>query len=397
MQVLKHKYRLYPNKEQETKLYQFCGSQRYIWNHFLAKEQTQYSTDKTFRFFNQNCKDLTELKKTTEWLQEIPATSLQQTLRYLNRALTQSFPKNKNSSRKGFPKFKKRKNFNGSFSLTMVNSKKSLKNGKFYVNLHTGIDVVLHRALPSDFASCQVKQEANKWFVIFTCKKDKEITKPIKKTTGIDLNSKSFVTIDSVFPIPKYLNENQVRIRELQRQLSRKTFGSKNKMQCQLKLQKIHYRIRQKRSDFFHKLSKALVDSYDLITIEDLDVKSIQHKFGKVIADNGFSMFRAFLTYKCELYGKTIVVADRYFPSSQKCSLCGSITKHRLDQRTYTCNHCGFEIDRDLNAAINLNHLGQELADFKPVDPNALNIDSVMAVLMGIDQKQEAIDSSGQW
>jgi putative transposase len=323
----------------------------------------------------------------------MPSTSLQQTLRNLDKALRQSFPKNKNSSRKGFPKFKKKRNFNGSFSLTMVNSKRNLKDNKFYVNKSLGIDVILHRDLPSDFASCQVKQEANKWFVVFTVKKEKQQKRQITKTTGIDLNSKLYVTTDSVFPIPKYLSENQRRITELQRQLSRKNKGSKNKLQCQLKLQRIHYRIQKKRYDFFHKLSKHLVNSYDLITIEDLDVKSIQKKYGKVVADNGFSMFRSFLEYKCELYGTTLVVADRYFPSSQKCSSCGGITKHRLDQRIYTCNHCGFVIDRDLNAAINLDILGQELTDIKPVDPSAHNMDSSMSVLMGIDQKQEAARS----
>lgn len=391
MQLLKYKFRLYPTRDQEQSLLKICGSQRYIWNHYLDKEQKRYALDKKFNFYHDNAVDLTKLKQTTTWLQEIPAVSLQQTLLNLDKALKQSFKKNNKDSAKGFPKFKKKRNFTGSFALTMVNSVRNLKDNKFYVTRKLGIDIIKHRELPSDFGSCVVKQEAGMWFVTFTCKKEKQQKKDITKTTGIDLNSKAYVTTDAEYLIPKYLNENQVKIKYLQRSLARKVKGSKNKRKVQLKLAKISHTVANKRLDFFHKLSRTLVDSYDLITIEDLDVKGIQQKFGKVVADNGFAMFRHMITYKCELYGTTLVVADRYFPSSQKCSSCGGITKHPISQRTYTCSHCGFTLNRDLNAAINLDNIGQELADFKPVDPTTHKIDSVMAILMGIDQKQETI------
>ena len=112
MQNLKYKYRLYPNNSQIESLKQVIGSNRYVWNYFLQKETEQYQINQTFRFFNKNSSDLTSLKKATEWLKQPPSTSLQQTIRYLDKALKTSFKKNA-KARKGFPKFKKKRNFDG--------------------------------------------------------------------------------------------------------------------------------------------------------------------------------------------------------------------------------------------------------------------------------------------
>ena len=158
MQNLKYKYRLYPNKEQTQLLNQVAGSNRYIWNYFLNKEKEQYQIDKTFRFLKQNGKELTSLKKATEWLNCSPSTSLQQTLRYLDQSLRSSFKKNA-QARKGFPKFKKKRNFNSSFSLAMVNSKRNcdIDAGKFYITNIGWIKCKYHREFPSDFKTCQIK------------------------------------------------------------------------------------------------------------------------------------------------------------------------------------------------------------------------------------------------
>ena len=125
MQNLKYNYRLYPNKAQINQLDMIIGGCRFVWNYFLELEIKQYKKDKTFRFYHKNSQDLTALKKVETWLNEIPSTTLQQTLRNLERALKSSFKKNTNSS-KGFPKFKKKK-FDKSFDLTMVNSARNCK------------------------------------------------------------------------------------------------------------------------------------------------------------------------------------------------------------------------------------------------------------------------------
>ena len=360
MKLLKFKYRLYPSTSHVQLLNQVVGANRYIWNYFLDQENQQYQIDQKFRFLNTNSKDLTALKKATEWLKLPPSTSLQQTLRYLDQALKASFPKN-TKARKGFPKFKKKRNFNGSFSLAMVNSKQNCNfdTNKFKVPNIGWINCKYHRAMPSDFKTCQVKQEAGYWFVVFTCNQQKQIRTSTGVSVGIDINSKEFVLSNGVrYEIPKYLRENQAQIKRLQRKLAKKQKRSNNQAKAQLKLAKVHHTVKMKRLDYFHKLSKQLVNDYDVISLEDLNVAKMQQWNGKMIADNGFAMLRQLVEYKSDLYGGQTVTIDRYYPSSKTCSSCGSIQNISISNREYNCCKCGSVIDRDLNAAININRAG---------------------------------------
>jgi putative transposase len=294
-------------------------------------------------------------------LQSSPSTSLQQTIRYLDVALKASFKKNSKAT-KGFPKFKKKRNFSGSFTLAMVNSDRNcdFNSGKFKIPNIGWIKCRYHRALPSDFKTCQIKQEAHNWFVVVTCTKPKLPTRTTTtNSVGIDLNSSEYVLSNGIrYVIPKFLRENQAKIKKLQRGLSRKKKGSHNYLKAQLKLTKANYRVKLKRLDYFHKLSRQLVDDYDVISLEDLNVKSIQQWNGHIIKDNGFAMLRQFIEYKSELYGGKTVIIDRYYPSSKTCSNCGSIQDIELSSRTYDCKSCGEVIDRDLNAAINIDRAG---------------------------------------
>lgn len=359
---LKYRYRIYPTTEQEERFRQIAGSNRYVWNHFLDLEMQEYSSTKKFKFYSNNAKDLTKLKKTYEWLKATPSTSLQQTLIYLERALKQSFGKN-GKTKKGFPKFKKRKNFDASFSLVMVSSKQNLQNGKFYCPKVGYVKIKLHRGMPSDFKSLQVVQKSGRWYVTFTCSKaplNSGEAKSVLKSIGIDLNSKEYVISDgNRYAIPEYLKENQSKIKKLQRSLSRKKKGSNNYRKAQLKLCVLHDRISRQRHDFFHKLSKSLVDTYDIICLEDLDVNGIQRKYGSLIADNGFALFRHMVVYKSKLNGTRSVIIDRFYASSQVCSSCGYRQKMPLKKRVYDCKTCGLSVDRDSNSAINIMHEGK--------------------------------------
>jgi putative transposase len=119
---------------------------------------------------------------------------------------------------------------------------------------------------------------------------------------------------------------------------------------------KCHAKIRNQRQDFLHKLSRKLVQEYDIVAVEDLDMKGMSQSlhFGKSVMDNGFGAFRTMLSYKLEERGKQLIVVDRFYPSSKRCSVCGKVKKElRLDERIYHCS-CGNCMDRDINAAINI-------------------------------------------
>ena len=384
MQVLKYKYRIYPNESQLKQLAKITGSVRYIWNHYLAEEQKQYQLNQTFKFVKTNSSDLTALKQTLVWLKESPSTSLQQTLQNLDRALRQSF-KSVKKGRKGFPKFKAKRNFVGSFTLTMVNAIRNVKDNKFYIPKVGDVKCVYDRKLPSDFRSCQIKQEGDRWFVVISCRKEQQQLPATGKEIGIDIDSKEYVLSDGTrFAIPKYLKENQTKIKVIQQSLARKQKGS-NRKKVQLKLFKVYQTVTNKRLDYFHKLSKQLITDYDLIALEDLNVASIQKKMGRVIQDNGFSTFRAMIVYKAELYGKKAVIIDRYFPSSQLCSQCGAVQKMPLSIRTYSCHCCNTVVDRDLNAAINIHRAGTAPSAFG--DDDLVSQAVMIGKLIGIEEE----------
>ena len=357
MQNLKYKYRLYPTESQIAALSQVTGNCRFVWNHFLANESKAYEETKKFNFFNKNCLDLTKLKGELDWLSLAPAVALQQTLRNLDQAMRVYF---KNKTKRGFPRFKIKKNFVSSFTLTQVGLKKNIRDNTFYIPKVGDVRCVYSRALPSDFASCQIKQEADKWFVVLTVEKEVQQIPKTGREVGIDLNSHSYVISDGTeIVIPKFLRDSQAKIKFLQKSLSRKKKGSSNRKKAQLKLSRIHWTVKQRRLAFCHQLTTELIRKYDTICIEDLNVVGIQKFNGHIIKDNMFAMFRTQLEYKAVLYGKRVIAISRWFPSSKTCNECGAIkTELSLNERIYECEHCGAVEDRDLNAARNILSVG---------------------------------------
>lgn len=367
MQNLNVKLKISTNTTSDSWLWSCAGSRRFVWNYFLKLEIDSYERDGKFRFYTQNSADLTKLKRTDEfaWLNSVPATSLQQALRDLDKALNQFLKdrKSNKSLKRGFPQVHRKKYRKGSFKLVSVCYDRNIKiiNGKSYFKICGWLHRLdNHREIPKDFKSAMVVFDGKYWQIVFHTQVKKMPKKSIVQITGIDLNSKEFVTTDQRYPIPKPFLENQKKLKELQRTLSRRVKGSINYRKCLDQLQKLNRHCRNIMLDYFHKLSRRLVDCYDLITIEDLDVKAIQKKFGKLVQNNGFSVFRSLLEYKAELTGTNLVIANRYFPSSQTCSGCGKKQKLKLSDRRYQCE-CGLDIDRDENAAINLSNYGVEL------------------------------------
>ena len=375
MQLLKYKQRLYPDEKQLALLAQAAGNCRFVWNYFLAKETARYKEEKKFNFFNQNCLDLTILKKDPEyaWLELAPAVALQQSLKYLDQSMRQFFKSKKGTDKdkpkRGFPKFKVKKNFEASFTLTMVSNEKNVKGDTFYIPKVGNVRCVYTRAIP-EFASCQIKQEAGIWYVVMTVKKQETPLPKTNKEVGIDLNSHAYVLSDGTeFVIPKFLRDSQAKISRLQKQLAKKKriakskkikVSSNNRKKVQFKLASIHNRVKRQRLDYAHKLTTNLIRQYDAIFLEDLNVVGIQKFNGHIIKDNIFAMFRAQLEYKGLLYGRTVHAINRWFPSSKTCNSCGAIKPElKLSERLYVCEHCGAVEDRDLNAAKNILTAGQ--------------------------------------
>jgi len=204
-----------------------------------------------------------------------------------------------------------------------------------------------------------VSKNCGHWYVsVLTEQEIQEKPKTFVNPIGIDVGLKEFAVLSTgeVIPNPRFYRTLEEKLVKEQRKLSRKEKFSNNWKKKLAKVQKIHSKIANARKDFLHKLSTQIVNNHDIIGVEDLNIKGMvrNHHLAKSIADAGWSMFNNFLEYKCLWQSKTFQKVERFYPSSQLCSECGSKQIMPLHLRTYVCKDCGTNIDRDFNASKNI-------------------------------------------
>lgn len=356
VQYKSYKFRLLPTEEQSVLLSKHFGCIRFVYNHFLKEKQDHYLLNKKTLNFNNCCKSLTELKTKQDyvWLKEVNSQSIQASLHNLENAYQAFF-----SKRSKFPKFKSKKNNYDSFHIPQ--SVKILKNNKVQIpKFKEGIIFIKHREIKGNICSATVSRTpTGKYYISILT--EQEPTKHLPKTgknIGIDLGIKDFVITSEgqKYTNPKFLYKFQRKLKTAQQHLSRKVKGSKQRELARKKVARIHEKITNSRNDMQHKVSMSLIKKYDMIALEDLNVKGMvqNHKLAKAISDSSWSSFVTKLTYKAQWYGKTVIKIDRFFPSSKTCSDCGHI-KESLDlsERVWTCV-CGSKHDRDVNASKNI-------------------------------------------
>ena len=220
--------------------------------------------------------------------------------------------------------------------------------------------VRLHEVVPNQrIKDVRVTRRAGDWFVSFKIEFERKYhTVKGFGRVGVDLGVKSLATLSdgTVYPALKPYKANKTKLAAMQRKLSRQTKGGKNRDKTKQKIAKLHARIADIRNDATHKLTSHLAKTKREVVIENLNVAGLlkNHCLAGAIADSGFGEFRRQLEYKCEWYGSQLTVIDRWYPSSQLCSGCGSRQPMPLKLRFYECSSCGASIDRDLNAARNI-------------------------------------------
>lgn len=357
-----YKTELDPNNEQKTLLVKNCGAARYAYNWALdIKKQALDKKEKIPNAIELHRK-LNELKQTElPWMYEVSKCSPQCALQNLDKAFDNFFRncKNKKKGKKGFPKFKSKRNGLGSFKLTG-----SIKVFDNQIQLPRLGKIRLKEKgyIPKDkkILSATISEKADKWFI--SVQIQEEITIPEKKDNvkiGIDLGIKTFITCSNgeVFENIKSLNNNLELLKRRSKQLSKKIKGSKNRKKACKKLAKLHYKISCIRKDYLHKITTHLTKTKSCIVMEDLNVSGMMknHKLARSISDLGLYEFRRQLEYKGKWNNCQIVLVDRFFPSSKLCSNCGNKKENlKLSDRIYFCDKCELIIDRDLNASINL-------------------------------------------
>lgn len=349
-----YKFRIYPNAEQKEQLAQTFGCARFVYNWALSNKKEAYENN-IKKSANDVSKELTALKKDPNfiWLKDVSSVCLQQSLMNLDNAYQRFFKK-----QGGFPTFKKRSNRQ---SARYVKSAFTFKNGQLKLAKQDKfMKVKFSRPLTGDINSLTVSKDPDgKYYVSFLVKETYQPPNKSAKQIAIDLGIKDFATFSDGSKVanPNHLFKSLSKLKGLQRNLSRKKKGSKNRNKARIKLARLHSKIANQRSDFLHKLSTQIVNENQVICVEDLAVKEMlqQNKLIAKLASNlGWRNFLTMLEYKSGWNERQFIKVDRWFASSKTCSACGSINKElKLSQRSWVCS-CGAKHDRDHNAAKNI-------------------------------------------
>jgi putative transposase len=386
------KIRIYPNQEQETQILKTIGSCRFLYNNMLAEKIKNYESWKASGqdkkvLFNLKYKTEKEYKAEFEFLKEVSSVALQQSRMDLSSAYINFFKslKGQRKGNSGFPKFHK-KGRKDSYRETITNDNIKIDFESRKVKLPK-IDWIKFKDLRTNVKG-EIKQttvsrsSTGKYFVSILFEQELILSgvelKPSLKTKGLDMSVQNFF-VDDEGNSPAYekiYRNYEEKLKFLQRRVSKKAKGSKNRKKAQLRVNLLYEQIANKRKDFTQKLSTQLVKENDVIVVENLNLKAMAQclKLGKSVDDLGYGMFLGQLKYKALWNNKILIEADKWFASSKTCSKCGFVHKNLLLQdRIFDCPSCGFEIDRDQNAGINLknyglNNLGLGQPDIKPVE-----------------------------
>lgn len=353
-----YKFRIYPNKTQEILLQKTFGCVRFVYNYYLDKRITLYKEDKTTLNFSQCSKDLTQLKKEKLWLKEPDKCALQNTLKDLDVAYQNFFKR----PEVGYPKFKSKKNRHKSYRSNCSNNNIAFINGKIKLPKLGKLKTRDKQIPQGRILNATISQVPSGKYYVSICCTDVELPKQNKTNcyVGIDLGIKDFaITSDGYkYENNKFLGKALNKLAILQRQLSRKSKGGSNWNKARIRVAKLQEYIANQRKNYLHKISNELIKKYDIICMENLQVKNMikNHKLARNIADVSWYEFLRQLKYKTDWYGKHLVIIDKFFPSSQLCHHCGykNIDTKNLKIRQWKCPQCGEINDRDINAAKNI-------------------------------------------
>lgn len=373
MAVVKKSMRvkLYPSESQKVLIDKTIGCARFVYNQTLADCKQSYEQSKHFPSQNERIKNLVPLKEKHAFLKEVDSCALQQSVRDFNRALDNFF---NNRQYFGFPKFKSKRDCKRSYRTPYAGGRSGVLDNKHIKLSKLGRVKTKRFNMPEVYRIFNItveKTSTNKYYASICIETEVQPLPKTGKQAGFDLGLIDLLigSDGTRFERPKFNYRNKDKLAEEQRKLSKmrtKLEGAKlnldeckNYQKQKHKVVKLHEHVANSAKDFNHKLSRKLIEEYDLIAMEDLNVSGLlkNHKLAYSITDVRWSQLLNFIQYKCNWYGKEFRQVDRFYASSKICSCCGSYHKdivNSLSVREWTCPDCGTHHDRDVNAARNI-------------------------------------------
>ena len=378
-----YRYRIYPDEQQKVLFAKTFGCSRLVYNKLLEEKIEHY--EKTGSMLSNTS---AHLKVNFPWLKEVDSTALSNAANNLDAAFSNFF----RDVNVGFPKFKSKKNPKRTYTSNAVRDKKrnncnikvERQNGKTWMLCLPKVGAVrmsYHRTIPDAWIIKSVTVEmtpSGQYYASILCETDK---KPMPLLRVEDIEPGRIVGLD--FSLPqlyvssngetpghrKFFRTDEKKIARERRKMDKCEKGSKNREKQKKKVNRLEQRVADRRRDFLHKESRRMANAFDIVCVEDINVRDMAQalNFGKSANDAGWGMFRTMLGYKLAEKGGRLVKVDKYYPSSKLCSQCGSKKDSlELSERIYVCEHCAAEMDRDINAAINIRREGIRIAALYP-------------------------------
>lgn len=400
MKILRaYKTELDPNNVRRTALLKHAGARRWAYNWGLRRRIDEY--ERTGKSLNAKVlhKELNRLKRTeVPWMYEVSKCAPQEALRDLDEAYDHFFRRVKRGEKPGFPRFKSKKKGIGGFRLTGT-----IRVFERHVQLpRLGRIRLKERGyLPFDnpkvrILSATVTERAGRWFVSLQVEEEVDTPEPNSRIGGVDvgINALAMLSDGERFGNPKALAKAERKLKRLQRAASRKKSRSKNRGKAVRRLARTHAHVAAIRETTLHGISSAIAKRYGIVGMEDLNVEGMGRNrcLAKALKDAALAELRRQVEYKTAWNGGRVVLADRFYPSSKTCSRCKAVKGHLgLSERIFKCESCGLEVDRDLNAALNL----KDVAASETETLNACGVDVRPRVGRQTARKQEPNAISG--
>jgi len=364
------KYRLYPSKSQRTALQGILDACRWVYNKTLEVRRDTWDERKESLSRYDTNKLLTAWKQEFEWLQDGHAQAMQDAQKRVDLAFRAFFRRVKSGENPGYPRFK---GYNRYDSFTYPQEKgnwRFLDNGRLRLSKVGDVKIKLHRPLEGTPKTLTIRRDRlGNWYACFSCIVEPKPLPPTDKVVGIDLGLTAFAVLHTGEKVKRqrWMKQDEKDLKRIQRKVSRLAKGSPERRKAVRALNHVHVRIANRRRDFAHKLSRTLVNEYQFIALEDLNIQDMQANGNKTInkgiADVAWNQFTQYCVSKAEDAGRTVVLVDPR-NTTQQCSGCGKIVRKDLSVRIHECPHCGLTLCRDVNAALNI--LTRGLASLEP-------------------------------